>query len=117
MTKLIEAYLKSELKTLTGYEAYPLIKPSKVTLPCMTYKKISGIEHRSHSGTDARQSRYQIDCWGDTYAKAKNLAETLIAGLDGNKTNWKLSTVENELEVMEEEENLYRVIIEIYLWS
>lgn len=112
--------MEQTLKTLLsniGYPVYALSIPSNGTIPCYVYQKISSVEIRSHSGNELERARFQVSCWGNTYEQAKTLAQAVKTALDLNKINFKLATKENEIDEKETESNLYRVIVDFYLWN
>lgn len=114
---MIEATLKSALET-TGKSAYALVKPEKATLPCITYRRIGTYHHRNLSSPSSlNRIRFQIDVWGSDYSSTRTLANSVVTKLEANQTDWEVSTVENELDMRDEESGLYRVLIEVYLWN
>ena len=73
----IEQCISDYLEGSTGIEdliadrIYPIKLPQNPTLPAMTYRVISGMEHHD---IDVAYPRFQFNCWGDTYSEAKTLA-------------------------------------------
>jgi hypothetical protein len=70
--------------TTAGNRVYPRKLPQGVTLPAMTYFKVSpGIEY-THSGESGQRTpRYQLDCWGADYMEARSLANEVITAISG----------------------------------
>lgn len=112
----MEATLKTVLDT-TNYPVYALSIPTNGALPCIVYQRISTYQIRSHSGNEMERPRFQISCWANTYSGAKTVAEAVKTALDLNQTNFKLATKEDELDDKEVETNLYRKILDFYVWE
>jgi hypothetical protein len=111
----MEDTLKTLLKTL-GYPVYAIAVPTDGTIPCIVYQRISTLQIRSHQGNEIERPRFQISCWGNTYAVAKTISEAVKTALDLNQINFKLATKENELDDLETETKLYRKLLDFYLW-
>ena len=62
--------------TVTGDRIQPGFLPQAMTLPAITYTRISAFRP-SLMGADSGlvRARYQIDCWADTHAAARQLRE------------------------------------------
>ena len=88
--------------------------------PCVVYQKISAPEIRTHQGVVLYLPRFQITCWGkgdNAGADAIATAQTVKDVLDFNQTDFKLATKEAELDIDETEQNLYRRILDYFIWS
>jgi len=57
---------------LIGNRIYPIKLPQNPTLPAMTYRVISGMEHHD---IDVAYPRFQFNCWGESYSAARGLAD------------------------------------------
>jgi len=57
---------------LIANRIYPIKLPQNSTLPAMTYRVISGMEHHD---IDVAYPRFQFDCWGESYSDARSLAD------------------------------------------
>lgn len=112
----METILKTVLDT-TSYPVYTLSIPSNGTIPCIVYQRISTLPMRSHSGNYMERPRFQISCWGTTYAQAKTVSEAVKTALDLNQTNFELATKENEFDEKEVETNLYRKVLDFFIWN
>jgi hypothetical protein len=112
----METILKTVLKT-TNYPVYALSVPADGIYPCIVYQRISTFPMRSHSGNYMERPRFQISCWGNSYAEAKTVSEAVKTALDLNQVNFKLATKENELDDKEVETILYRKILDFYIWN
>jgi hypothetical protein len=64
----LRAYLIAVLNAQVGSRVYLMALPQKVTLPALTYQRISSpvVQHRDDS--DFAKVRMQIDGWADDYA-------------------------------------------------
>lgn len=72
------------VSALIGSRLYPNIIPQGAPNPAMTYQQISGPrQHDMQGAVGFAKARYQINCWAETYAKAKELAEVVRQVLDG----------------------------------
>lgn len=97
---------------------YPISMPSVgATLPGGCYQFISEINMRHHGGSDMVRRRLQVSCWGRTYAAAITLADSVKAALDLNQTNIELITAETISDFKDVESELYRRIVEFYVWN
>lgn len=86
----IETALYGYLSTYAGLTAlvstriYPLQLPPKPTLPAVTYAKVSGPRIRAMGNTNqGGRPRFQLLCWGETYAGSKAVAAQVQAALEG----------------------------------
>jgi hypothetical protein len=112
----METTLVTLLRTL-GYPVYALSVPTDGTYPCIAFQRVSTLPIRSHQGNEMERPRFQISCWGNTYAVAKTISEAVKTALDLNQTNFELATKENELDDLETETKLYRKILDFYVWD
>lgn len=112
----METILKTVLDS-TNYPVYALAVPTNGTYPCIVYQRISTFQMRSHSGNELERPRFQISCWANSYAEAKTVSEAVKTALDLNQVNFKLATKENELDDKEIETNLYRKILDFFVWN
>jgi hypothetical protein len=112
----MEATLKTVLDG-TNYPVYALSVPTDGTYPCIVYQRVSTLQVRSHQGNEIERPRFQISCWAKTYTGAKTVSEAVKTVLDLNQVNFKLATKENELDDKEVETNLYRKLLDFYVWD
>lgn len=101
----------------TNYPVYPLSIPTNGTYPCIVYQKVSNLNIRSHSGNEMVRPRFQISCWAKSYGEALTVAEAVKTALDLNQINFELAILENELDDKEVETNLYRKMLDFYIWQ
>ena len=84
----------SHAGTSAGNRVYPKRLPQGVTLPAVTYLKVSpGIVYHSAGQSSLEMPRYQFNCWGATYLQAKALADELKARLSGFQGQMGTKTV------------------------
>lgn len=75
------------LSALIGNRLFPVQLPEQVIKPAISYDRISGPRMMSHQGPSGTANpRYQFNCWGDTYAQSKRVADQLRFALDGLQT-------------------------------
>ncbi len=103
---------------LVSARVYPLLLPQLPTLPAIVYQRISGTERMG--STQVREARYQLSCWGSTFASSQALAAQVRTALEGWGVGGtgvfvRMARVVNEQDDHEPEENLYRVILDVML--
>lgn len=111
----IESVIASKLAAVGA--AYPLAMPPGATLPGMCYQFISESVMRHHGGQDLVRRRLQVSCWAKTYAAAVTLADSVRSALNLNQTNIELITAETISDFKDAEAELYRRIVEFYVWN
>ena len=69
----ISHYLEAStgIHDLIADRIYPVKMPQNPTLPALTYRVISGMEHHN---IDVAYPRFQFNCWGESYSDAKALS-------------------------------------------
>jgi len=112
---IIEDVIHGKLAAIGA--VYPLSMPPGATLPGMCYQFISEVPMRHHGGADMVRRRLQIACWAKTYAAAVTLADSVRAALDLNQSNIELITAENIADFKDPEAELYRRIVEFFVWE
>jgi hypothetical protein len=95
---------------------YPDGLPANPTLPSTSYKFVSEIQHRSHSGNGLQRHRLQVDCWAKTRAAANTLAASVVTALDLVQSGVELITIENAADLNEPETGIERRMLEFYVW-
>lgn len=102
----------------TDARVYPLLLPQSPTYPAITYQRISNTGQQG--STAIRETRYQINCWSDSYKGAQDLA-TAVKGVLEEHTDTdqtpaiKMTLVVNELDDYDPDAEVYRVIIDVIL--
>lgn len=112
----IDSIIASKLQSLGTF--YPLSMPSVgAVLPGGCYQFISEVNMRHHGGADMVRRRLQVSCWARTYAAAITLADSVKAALDLNQSSIELITAETISDFKDEEAQLFRRIVEFYVWN
>lgn len=104
------------IAALVATRVYPTLLPQNPTYPAISYQRISNTPQLG--STDLRETRYQIDCWGRTYASAQALAVVVKATMeeyrDASQTpGIKMSQIVNELDDYDPEVGIHRVIVDV----
>lgn len=104
---------------LVSTRVYPVIAPQNVVYPCIVYQRISGTEQ--NGTTSIREARYQISCWGATFANAQSVAAQVRAALEewsvfgGSGVFVRMARVVNEQDDFEPDERIFRTIVDVML--
>ena len=106
--KLLTLLLKNDAGVLAivANRIYPMLVPQDAAMPALTYQKISGNWQVQMDGPhNMSRERFQINCWAETYAGAKSLADAVRAELNGYDTGnasigVHLITLENETDLL-----------------
>jgi len=122
------AHLKAHagLSALIGTRIYPLVLPQNPTLPAITYQKISRVGERAMSSPTPRvaRARFQISCWGTSYASVKDVAEQVKAalqdysGLMGGSGGVQVLDVNvaNEQDIYEPDTGIYHLSVDVMIY-
>lgn len=95
---------------------YPLVLPQDVTLPAITYSRISGGQVNSLGGYSGLEApRIQVDVWGESYAAARALAALVHTAMDGATTFRAL--LESDTDFFEDDTKIYRVSSDFIVWN
>lgn len=93
----LHAYLVSQaaITAIAGTRIYPTRAPQGAAFPRATYQLVSR-EHRHATAlaSGTASSRYQISCWGASYATAKQLADAIRETIDGYSGAWGSDTID-----------------------
>lgn len=80
----LEEALQAHLTTsLGGPKVYPLQLPAGVTLPAVTYQRVSTAPTAHRDGPTHGRARFQIDGWGSSFAAAVSLRGAIQTALHG----------------------------------
>lgn len=109
------------LTALVGDRVYPLALPGGVTLPAVTYQRISGPRERSHDGRRLAHPRYQVTVWAETYLAARAVAEQVRLALDGfvgqlGGTVQATALLEDDRELRDPQTTWVQVPIDFTIW-
>lgn len=124
----IEEALFTRLSTFAGITAllstriFPLRAPDQLVVPFIVYQKITGNREQSHTGSsNLANPRFQVSCWGSTYASAKAVSRQVVLALDAFKgvvsgVDIQFSDIESEVDTFDEDTKLYRVLLDVIFW-
>jgi hypothetical protein len=74
----------SGVTALVASRIYPMEIPQGAVMPAIAYQRISTFRPGSLRGpVGLADPRIQVDCWADTYAVAKAVAQAVRQSLDG----------------------------------
>ncbi|MGF7161285.1 hypothetical protein FHS85_002920 [Rhodoligotrophos appendicifer] len=123
----------SALAALVSDRVFPVVRPQAWLRPAIVITKISGLPDYTNDGPSGlASSRYQVDCWADTYAAATDVSRAVKAALSGMDVQggdggtpermWRLrgGFVEGERESAESDTGgslLFRVSLDLIIWS
>ena len=120
----LRTYLLAQapVSALIGTRIFPLRLPQGVTLPAVTYQRISGVPVISHDGaSDLARARIQVDCWAASYAAMAGLAMAIRTALSGYRgpmgnNGATAARVINQIDLSEPEPALWRRMIDVAIW-
>ena len=119
----VSHYLEAStgIHDLIADRIYPVKLPQNPTLPAMTYRIISGMEHHDY---DVAYPRFQFNCWGESYSDAKSLSvatkqafQRLSSPIGGTSGKAVIQGVLlNDIDMgYEEDTQLYGIFVDIRL--
>ncbi len=115
----LSAYLSSAMLTsaIIGDRVYPSRLPQGVTLPAVTYRKISGMREYTQSGpAGIAQPRFQVTCWADSYLLSKQLANAVRQDLEGSARQvGDALFLQNEIDLYEPEAQIDTVVLDFLI--
>ena len=95
---------------------YPVVLPQDVTLPAITYSRISGGQVNSLTGYSGLENpRIQIDVWGATYPACQTLAADVHTAMDAATTFG--AHLESDMDFYEDDTKIYRVSMDFSVWN
>lgn len=108
----------SGVTNLVSTRIYPLKLPQNPTYEAISYQRISNTP--TNGNTDLRESRWQINCWADTYAESQALALAVKTALEEYKDTTatpgiKQAYVANEQDDYDEDVKVFRTIVDVIL--
>ena len=109
---------------LVGTRVTWMTRPQASALPAVTMQTINDERPQHLKGfDDARGTRVQIDCWGDSYGQTVALAEAVIAATVSPGTiegiRFGRATIEGQRDLSEDKPGggtLYRQSLDIRFW-
>lgn len=123
LTKYLEAY--GGLTALISDRIYPEPLPQPVggvTLPAITYMRISSAPQVAHNGDSGLDSPiFQIKVWASTKSQARAIIDQLRAALSGysglmSDLTVQASFVRADRDLYDTDTGLYTPIVEVALW-
>lgn len=105
----------SGITNLVSTRIYPVQLPQTPTYEAITYLRVS---NSGQNGTSTRrESRWQIDCWAQTYAEAHVLAGAVKTALEEyhDVSGIEYARVVNELDDYDPDVDAYRTIVDVIL--
>jgi hypothetical protein len=99
-------------------EVYPVSIPQTATYPAVSYMRISSVRNVNFSEVeDWVRTVFEVNCYGETFNEALSLAEDTKSALNGYRGgNIQLIRLDNELEMLEDAVDLYRVAQQYTVW-
>lgn len=118
-------YLQSRpaIQGATQGRVYAIEMPQRCAMPAITFADVSTVPVNSVDGASTlRGSRIQVECWGNGYEQAKQLARSVREALDGFVGEW--SGLGVAVEFLGQRDSrwrkgklaLYRVTAEFRVW-
>lgn len=104
----------SGVAALVGTRVYPMMLPQTPTLPALSYQRVSSTEQ--NGTTTLRTTRYQVDCWAESYSVGQSLASAVKTAMEEwtSGPSVMMTEVINEIDDYEPDSGLYRVSIDVY---
>lgn len=111
------------LSALVGSRVYPSQLPQRVTLPAITYFRVTTtfVTTRDNGGrASLERPRIQFDCWGETRKQARAVAAELRYALatfpqaSGPRVDVALPA--NDFDDYEPDTQRHRVILDAFIW-
>jgi hypothetical protein len=99
-------------------EVYPVSIPQTAVYPAVSYMRISSVRNVNFSEVeDWVRTVFEVNCYAESFNEALNLAEDAKAALNGYRGgNIQLIRLDNELEMLEDAVDLYRVAQQYTVW-
>src|SRR5690625_1947390 len=120
----IPAYLTSHsgLSPLVGDRIEPTRLPEHVTLPAITFQRVSGVRGTTYDGPAGYTgSRYQFDVWGNTFGQVRTVADALcnaLLGVNGEMSGVRVQIPMQEIDIpsYEPDTGLHRITQDYRIW-
>jgi len=127
----LRSYLASNsgLTAIINGRVYLMMIPQSMTVPCLTYQRISTARTLSHDTVGAStlaHPRFQFDAWASTYAVSKSITDALRTALNGktgsigtspNAITIRAALVDDESAEYDPETQLYRSRSDYFIWQ
>lgn len=96
---------------------YWLERDERGILPAIVYQRISTAPRRSHSKANRDKIRFQISVYGTTSNSVSTVANSIVTTLEGGGGFSFLPTKENRFDIKEQQPNLFRTVLEFFVWN
>jgi hypothetical protein len=109
--------LKSDagILAIAGTRVYPSTMPQKATFPLVTLRTVGGgLAYHLQGYATLENPRFNIQCYGVTYAIAKNLANAIISAMEG-ATGFS-AIMDNDTDIYEDSTEKFGVSMEFSVW-
>lgn len=112
----------TNVSALVGTRVYPVRFPQSVTLPCLTYQRISTPRLHTHDKAGGTaHPRFQITAWDDDPKTVKGVVDAVRVCLDGyvgTVQTVKIQAILSDDENMsyEPESQLYWINLDFIIW-
>ena len=105
---------------LIASRCYPVVLPENVTLPALSYIRVSSVneEYRDRDGVTQREvSRVQFNCWAETGDGAAALGDQIRSAWDGYSDDCTVGYAfqANRLSTREPGLNQFREIVDVLI--
>lgn len=105
------------LSALAGGRVYPDILPQNVTLPAITFFRVSGRHEVSMGGSSGLDNlRVQVDCWASSRSDADTLAESVRTAMFA-ATTFSVGGVDGPMDTYEDDTLIYRTSMDFSVWN
>lgn len=100
---------------------YPVLLPQNAIFPAVTYTRLATPRLHEFEKSLLPHPTFQFDCWAQSYAKAKDVAEEVVSALDiyrgamGTYTV-EVSIVDTERDAYDPETKIWHVIVDAEIW-
>ncbi|MFO7905801.1 MAG: DUF3168 domain-containing protein [Pirellulaceae bacterium] len=107
---MIEQDFYTAISSVAGGRVYPTVAPQDADYPMVVYQRISTARFNSVDGDQAKaRVRFQVSCWGMTYADAKNTAAAIKTAVRGSTLT---AVTDSEQDGYEDGDRIYRANID-----
>jgi hypothetical protein len=107
----------SSITALCGNRIYPLLLPTEVTLPAISYRFVDGSSKTTQDTLGNQRYRVEVNCWGATYSDAVTLRAAVVLALSQYNESGVLIQFQQPTDDFDHELLQYRAIAEFYLFA
>lgn len=108
------------ITTLASTRTYPLQLPYNPTLPALTYQDISMRTEQQFSSTAFKIYRIQVTAWAVSHDAATDLADAIIAALDGFVGTMGVAcdvTLVGRVDLIDAETKWFHIALDFEVWT